>query len=81
MPSKIAFLAGAAWGGKYSRAEIKKWLSVFVRRFFKTSQFKRSCSPDGPAVFSGSLSPRAGYMAPSDGSPVPWEEDLKNIPG
>lgn len=81
LPSKIAFLAEAAWGGKYSRAEIKKWLSVFVRRFFRTSQFKRSCAPDGPAVFSGSLSPRAGYIAPSDGSPAPWEDDLKNIPG
>ena len=80
LPSKIAFLAEAAWGGKYPRAEIKKWLSVFVRRFFRTSQFKRSCAPDGPAVFAGSLSPRVGYAAPSDGSSAPWEEDLKNIP-
>ena len=80
LPSKIAFLAEAAWGEKYSRAEIKKWLSVFVRRFFRTSQFKRSCAPDGPAVFAGSLSPRVGYAAPSDGSSAPWEEDLKNIP-
>ena len=80
-PSKIAFLAQAAWGGKYSLAEIKKWLSVFVRRFFRTSQFKRSCAPDGPAVFAGSLSPRTGHLAPSDGSSVSWEEDLKNIPG
>ncbi|NLA91408.1 MAG: NAD(+) synthase [Synergistaceae bacterium] len=79
-PSKIAFLARAAWGEKYSLAEIKKWLSVFVRRFFGTSQFKRSCAPDGPAVFAGSLSPRTGHCAPSDGRATPWEDDLKSIP-
>ena len=78
-PSKTAFLAHSAWGGKYSWAEIKKWLALFVERFYRTSQFKRSCLPDGPGVGEwGSLSPRGGYCAPSDGRSAPWEEDLEN---
>ena len=37
---------------------IKKWLDVFLFRFFQISQFKRSCLPNGPKVGSGgSLSP------------------------
>lgn len=80
-PSKTAFLAWSAWGDKYSMAEIKSWLALFVKRFYRTSQFKRSCLPDGPAVGEwGSLSPRAGHFAPSDGRSAPWEDDLKNIP-
>ena len=36
-------------------------------RFFKTSQFKRSCVPNAPKVGSGgSLSPRGDWRAPSD---------------
>ena len=41
--------------------------AVFVRRFFATSQFKRSALPNGPKVSSGgSLSPRGDWRAPSD---------------
>ncbi|HEX5611029.1 MAG TPA: NAD(+) synthase, partial [Burkholderiales bacterium] len=49
-PAKIAFLAWSAWRGKdgYSLAEIRKWLRVFLERFFATSQFKRSALPNGP---------------------------------
>jgi NAD+ synthase (glutamine-hydrolysing) len=66
---------------EYTLAEIKHWLSVFLRRFFTMSQYKRSCVPDGPKVGSGgSLSPRGDYRAPSDGSSAPWEKDLENIP-
>lgn len=62
---KLAFLAGRAFGGKYSDAEINKWLSLFIKRFF-ISQFKRSCLPDGPKVGSVSLSPRGDWRMPSD---------------
>ncbi|MEO6745116.1 MAG: NAD(+) synthase, partial [Caldimonas sp.] len=62
-PSKVAFLAHTAWHDRttgvwpdgpevgrnqYSIAEIKAHLGTFVYRFFKTSQFKRSCVPNAP---------------------------------
>ena len=95
-PSKIAFLAWHAWhdtekgawpanlpdGGHraYTLAEIKHWLSLFLRRFF-TNQFKRSAVPNGPKISSGgSLSPRGDWRAPSDGSPDLWLAELKAIP-
>ena len=80
-PSKVAFLAWNAWKDDYRLAEIRKWLEVFLRRFFQTSQFKRSALPNGPKVGSGgSLSPRGDWRAPSDGSAAVWLEDLKKIP-
>jgi NAD+ synthase (glutamine-hydrolysing) len=81
-PSKIAFLAWTAWGRKYPLPELKQWLGVFLDRFFRTSQFKRSALPNGPKVGSGgSLSPRGDWRAPSDGSAAAWLEDLERIPG
>ena len=70
-PRKIEFLARYAFGKKYSRVEIKKWLGVFLRRFF-TQQFKRSCLPDGPKVGSISLSPRGDWRMPSDAAAILW---------
>ena len=80
-PSKVAFLSYSAWHEKHSLAVIKKHLGTFVWRFFKTSQFKRSCVPNGPKVGNGgSLSPRGDWRAPSDSEATVWLEDLKNIP-
>jgi len=80
-PSKIAFLAAHAWKGKYRLAEIRKWLGVFLKRFFETSQFKRSAMPNAPKVGSGgSLSPRGDWRAPSDGNAEAWLADLKRVP-
>ena len=80
-PSKVAFLAWHAWQGKYRLAEIRRWLEVFLRRFFQTSQFKRSALPNGPKVGSGgSLSPRGDWRAPSDGNASVWLADLRKIP-
>jgi NAD+ synthase (glutamine-hydrolysing) len=80
-PSKVAFLAWSAWKDKYGISDIRKWLEVFLRRFFQTSQFKRSALPNGPKVGSGgSLSPRGDWRAPSDGTANAWLEDLKNLP-
>ncbi len=46
-PRRIARLALHAFGGRYALAEIRRrWLLVFVRRFF-ANQFKRDCVPDG----------------------------------
>jgi NAD+ synthase (glutamine-hydrolysing) len=80
-PAKVAFLASHAWKGKYKLGEIRRWLEVFLRRFFQTSQFKRSALPNGPKVGSGgSLSPRGDWRAPSDGNASVWLADLKKIP-
>jgi len=64
-------------------SEIKKWLEVFLCRFFKLSQFKRSASPNGPKVGSGgSLSPRGDWRAPSDAEAEVWLSELRaNVPG
>jgi NAD+ synthase (glutamine-hydrolysing) len=95
-PSKIAFLSYCSWRNRaqghwpdvpelkrnqYTIGEIKNWLSVFARRFFQFSQFKRSCIPNAPKVGSGgSLSPRGDYRAPSDSEARAWLEEIKNIP-
>jgi NAD+ synthase (glutamine-hydrolysing) len=80
-PAKVAFLAAHAWKGKYRLAEIRKWLRVFLERFFRASQYKRSALPNGPKVGSGgSLSPRGDWRAPSDGNAVVWLADLERVP-
>ena len=98
-PSKVAYLALWAWSNRergawpqlippdrrhdYDLATIAKWLEVFLHRFFKTSQFKRSAIPNAPKVGSGgSLSPRGDWRAPSDSEATVWLEELRrNIPG
>ena len=80
-PSKVAFLAWSAWRGKYKLPVIRKWLGVFLKRFFGNSQFKRSAMPNGPKVGSGgSLSPRGDWRAPSDGTAETWLAALAEVP-
>jgi NAD+ synthase (glutamine-hydrolysing) len=94
-PSKVAFLALSAWGdadkgawpygvpsrNEYGLPDIKKNLGIFLDRFFRTTQFKRTCVPNGPKVGSGgSLSPRGDWRAPSDSQSTVWLKDLDNIP-
>jgi hypothetical protein len=56
-------------------------LRIFLLRFFKQSQFKRSCFPNAPKVGSGgSLSPRGDYRAPSDSEASAWIAQLERIP-
>jgi NAD+ synthase (glutamine-hydrolysing) len=92
-PSKIAYLSLHAWGDAerggwpdgvpaaerraYSLDEIRRWLRLFLVRFF-ANQFKRSCMPNGPKVSSGgSLSPRGDWRAPSDARADAWIEELE----
>ncbi|MCE9530547.1 MAG: NAD(+) synthase [Planctomycetes bacterium] len=76
-PSKILFLAEQAkFDHEYDRGTIKKWLGMFLRRFFN-SQFKRSCLPDGPKVGSVSLSPRGDWRMPSDAQAALWLQELE----
>jgi NAD+ synthase (glutamine-hydrolysing) len=92
-PSRIAFLAWHAWHDAeagawppglpeerrtaYDLAEIRKWLDVFVRRFF-ASQFKRSALPNGPKVSAGgTMSPRGDWRMPSDAAATAWLADIE----
>jgi len=92
-PSKIAFLAHQAWGDParhrwpdlipperrraYDLPTIHRWLRVFLDRFFRLSQFKRSAVPNGPKVGSGgALSPRGDWRAPSDAGSALWLAEL-----
>lgn len=77
-PRKILRLAEQAFGRRYERSAILKWLRVFCRRFF-TQQFKRSCMPDGPKVGSVTLSPRGDWRMPSDASVRLWLEELEGL--
>ena len=77
-PQKIFRLAQAAFAGRYSDEILYKWLENFYRRFF-SQQFKRSCLCDGPKVGSVSLSPRGGWVMPSDASRDLWLQELKEI--
>jgi NAD+ synthase (glutamine-hydrolysing) len=76
-PSKILFLACAAWGDKYDYATLRAWLELFLTRFF-ASQYKRSVAPNGPKIVSGgALSPRGDWRAPSDASAAAWLNELR----
>lgn len=74
-PKKIFFLAQLSWGKKYSNRILKKWLRVFLSRFF-ANQWKRSVATDGPKVGSVSLSPRGDWRMPSDTEGKMWEKEL-----
>ncbi|HEV7255204.1 MAG TPA: NAD(+) synthase [Mesorhizobium sp.] len=73
---------GADNAQSFELAEIRKWLELFLFRFFTISQFKRSAMPNGPKISSGgSLSPRGDWRAPSDSHATLWLEELKgNVP-
>jgi len=96
LPTKIAFMAWCAWRDRtvghwpdipeplrsqYEIGEVKRWLGVLAKRFFGTSQFKRSAMPNAPKVGSGgSLSPRGDHRAPSDSEATVWLADVERIP-
>ena len=77
-PAKLFRMAQYAWGKTYDDVTIIKWLETFTRRFF-SQQFKRSCLPDGPAVFGISLSPRGGWDMPSDGVSSLWLAEIQEL--
>lgn len=95
-PWRIAFLQEKAWGPEshapwpghypesarhtYRLQEIASWMRVFMKRFFATSQFKRSAMPNGPKIMAGgALSPRGDWRAPSDGNARLWLRDVDRL--
>lgn len=71
---KIFYLAKETFKDDYEEEELRKWLTVFMKRFF-SQQFKRSCLPDGVKVGSVSLSPRGDLRMPSDATSRIWIEE------
>ena len=76
-PKKILEIAKKAFADEYTVTQLKAWMKTFITRFY-TRQFKRTCFPDGCQVFDVSLSPRNGWIMPSDvyneGLLTSWEE-------
>lgn len=78
VPEKLYFLACRTFNEKFEKQEIKDWLIVFYKRFFG-QQFKRSSMPDGPRVGSLSLSPRGGFVMPSDADGHEWIKRAREL--
>ena len=64
-PGKTLRLAKLAYGDEFEYEEMRRWLKSWCKRLFN-QQFKRSVMNDGPAVNSFTVSPRAGFLMPSD---------------
>lgn len=77
-PKKIYFLAQETFKGKFDNDTLKKWLKVFVKRFF-TQQFKRNCVPDGIKVGTIGLSPRGDLRMPSDSFYNIWLKEVEEL--
>lgn len=70
-PARVLLVAQNAFEGVYELPVIKKWLRIFLSRFF-TQQFKRNCVPDGPKLIAFALSPRGDWRMPSDALVNAW---------
>ncbi len=64
----LACAAQKYFGDKFTAAEIRRTLKIFLHRFF-TQAFKRNCAPDSIKVFSFELSVHDWWI-PSDLGPV-----------
>lgn len=78
-PTRILELARIAFGDDYDVVTLKKWLRLFLQRFF-AHQFKRSCTADGPKVGQVALSPRGDWRMPSDARARTWLAEVDAYP-
>ena len=74
-PNRLLEISTKVFENDYSYEEIKKWLEVFIKRFF-TQQFKRDCVPNGPKIGTIGLSPRGDLVIPSDADKTIWMENI-----
>ncbi len=74
-PARILDLAQIAFDGRYDLPTLKRWLTLFYRRFF-INQFKRSCTADAPKVGMVALSPRGDWRMPSDAQFRSWVAEI-----
>ncbi len=77
-PSKTFRLAKEAYSREFTDEELVRWLTSYCRRLF-SQQFKRSCLMDGPAVEAFTVSPRVGFLIPSDAENALFLKDLENL--
>jgi NAD+ synthase (glutamine-hydrolysing) len=77
-PREIYEAALNAFEGIHDSGTIKKWLPIFMRRFF-SAQFKRTASPEGPKVGSVSLSAHGDWNMPADASCALWLEQAEKL--
>ncbi len=77
-PGKVLRLADIAYGDEFDHETLKKWLRSYCRRLF-SQQFKRSCLQDGPTLVGFSLSPRTGFLMPSDGSNALYLQNVDEL--
>ena len=77
-PAKTFRLAKAAYGDEFTDEELLRWLRSWCRRLF-SQQFKRSCLMDGPAVMAFTVSPRTGFLMPSDGEAALFLRELDEL--
>jgi NAD+ synthase (glutamine-hydrolysing) len=77
-PEKLFYIAKLAFSDDYTDETIKKWLSIFYKRFFE-HQFKRNCMPDGPKTGSVCFSPRGSWSMPSDADYKLWAEEVSKL--
>ena len=77
-PDKSLFLASQAFENRFSEAQLKGWLLIFLKRFF-SSQFKSNCLPDGPKVGTISFDPRSDWRMPSDADVHACISDLQTV--
>ncbi|MDR1400982.1 MAG: NAD(+) synthase [Endomicrobium sp.] len=75
-PDKTLILASKAFKDKYTKEEIKRYLKVFIKRFF-ANQFKRNCMPDGIKVGTISLSPRGDWRMATESNADEWFNSIK----
>ena len=77
-PSKTFRLAKQAYAKEFTDEELIRWLTSYCRRLF-SQQFKRSCLMDGPAVEAFTVSPRVGFLIPSDAEATLFLKDLEQL--
>ncbi len=77
-PTVVFEEARQVFGSEYEPKFILKTLQTFYQRFFR-HQFKRTAAPDGPRLFSLSLSSHSGWRMPADASPALWLEQIDQL--
>ena len=77
-PKKTFRLAKLAYAKEFTDEELIRWLRSYCKRLF-TQQFKRSCLMDGPAVEDFTVSPRTGFLMPSDGESALFQAELDEL--
>lgn len=76
---KIYSLACASFSDEFAPATVKKWLRVFIQRYYQ-QQFKRTTLPAGPKVGSVSVSPRGDLRMPDEAEYQALLTIIDNLP-